>query len=209
MNQLLKLKFFVLLSMLYFGGTTNSFGQTKWADWSFTPAGYNFMTSTPTPPSFNGSFSGPGVTSISNAVSSNITVISNVGGGYQIPICGTVNTATSPYFEFTVNHNASSINFSRLVLGGIRLNVGTQAYDVELRWSVNSYATVLGNKALPNEVNNFSLVSYDLSSQSAVTTGTSVSFRLYFKNIVGNPLFVNFSNAFNQNWDATPSTFTA
>ncbi|MFN6357410.1 MAG: hypothetical protein ACK4XL_01070 [Bacteroidota bacterium] len=65
MNQLLKLKFFVLLSMLYFGGTINSFGQTKWADWSFTPAGYNFMTSTPTPPSFNGSFSGPGVTSIS------------------------------------------------------------------------------------------------------------------------------------------------
>jgi autotransporter-associated beta strand protein len=207
MKDIKSSKIFTKLSIYLLFICSCSFGQTKWADWSFTPGAYNFSTQTNTSPSFNNSTVGAGVTSLSSSISSNIITSPGMFGGYQIPICGAVNPNTSPYFEFTINHNSTNIDFNRLVLGGIRLNIGTQAYNIQLRWNIDSYASAIATKSLPNDANNFSLVSFDITSQATVTNSNPITFRLYFSNITGNPLNITFSNTFNVNHDSTPSTF--
>jgi len=195
--------FFVALLFV----TSFSTAQTKWADWDFTPPGFNFATSQNTPPSISNGSNVSGVTSLENARSANITPISGNSGGYQVPICGAINPSTSPYFEFTINHNSSNIDFDRLVLGGIRLNALTQNYDLDLRWSVDNYATTIATRSLPNNFNT-NLVSFDISAQNNVISGAQVKFRIYFKNIVSQILFITFSNTFDTNHDSTPATYT-
>jgi hypothetical protein len=189
--------------------TSFSSAQTKWADWTFTSPSYNIINSSWDPAFYSPGTLQNGISSMSSSFNNGITSQNSPGGGLVIPTCGaTVNIASTPYVQFSFNHSATSIDFDRFVLGGMYSGATGYGFDVELRWSVDNYATSLGSKSFPGVVNDYKLVSFDLLSQANVITGTAVVFRLYFKNVTTNlPIYI--SNTYNTNYDSTPATYTS
>jgi gliding motility-associated-like protein len=189
--------------------TSFSSAQTKWADWNFIGQSYDIIAQSWTPSSFNSGVLQNGISSMSSSYANGITSPSSPGGSLSIPACGSsVNTSTTPYIQFSLNHNATSIDFDRFVLGGIYSGNSGISFDMELRWNVDNYASAIGSKFIPGVVNNYNLVSFDLLSLANVTSGTNVVFRIYFKNI-SSTLPVFFSNTYNTNYDSTPATYTS
>ena len=202
----------VLVALLFVTGFSSA--QTKWADWTFSngfPSG---------PVSISSSFLGGGVTSL-NATLNNI---STSGTNMVLNTCGAVNINTSPYIEFTVNHSATNVDLQRfaLTIGYNFIRPAETAnpnytYTLDLRTSIDNYATTVGTKAMPNNFD-FNLVSWDLSPLASTSTNP-FKVRVYFSNISSfvstdgqttyNQIYLNLSNTFNTNFDNTPVTYSA
>ena len=111
----------------------------------------------------------------------------------------TVDPNTSPYLSYVLAAN-SGIAFDRFVLGSAAV---TGALKLQLRWSVDSYASSLGDFTPLN--GSYHLFSVDLSSTSLVSAGT-IEFRVYFYNASGR--FYNPGNlASYTSLDGTPSSY--
>ncbi|MDO5980438.1 T9SS type A sorting domain-containing protein [Flavivirga spongiicola] len=111
----------------------------------------------------------------------------------------TVDPNTSPYLSYELTTN-SDVEFDRFVIGGAAAVGGS--VQLQLRWSVDSYASSLGDFTPLNS--GYQLFSIDLSSASSVSTGT-VEFRVYFYNASGNifnPGYYSYSSP-----DGTPASY--
>ena len=198
-----------LIALLFLLISGLSFGQTKWTDWTFNsgfPAG---------PPTISTSLGGAISTSPASIVN-----ITSVGTDYNINTCGAINTSTSPYFEFTINHTATNIDLDRFVMA-IKYQVRpTDAYNpnytygLDLRTSLDNYATSLGTKTIPNNFD-ANLISWNLLSLNT-TSSSPLKIRVYFYNVnsfvdasnnVYNSIRVQLSNTYTTNLDATPVTY--
>ncbi|MFY7886853.1 MAG: hypothetical protein ACOVOV_18620, partial [Dolichospermum sp.] len=126
----------------------------------------------------------------------------------------TLNVATAPYLEYTINLSSiKKIDFDRFVIYGFYHTDG----KAQLRWSVDNYATSLGEFSTANAYN---LTSRNLNSLPDFI-GTTVSFRIYFYAAVGSLVWngqplgrtiavtsgVASGNLPNTSYDGTPSTY--
>jgi gliding motility-associated-like protein len=82
-----------------------------------------------------------------------------------------LDTGTAPYLQFTINLKTTSINFDKILV-----KFASEGAKLQLRWSVDNYASSLGEKTDSDLVPDYYL--YDLSATPAVTSN-SVTFRLY------------------------------
>ena len=190
------------------------FGQTKWADWSYSNG---FPTG---PVSISSSFSGGAVTSTSATVNN----ISALGTHMRIGSCGSVNINTSPYIEFTVNHSATNVDLLRfaLTIGYEFVRPAESAnpnftYTIDLRTSIDNYATTVGTKSIPNNWDQ-NLVSWDLSPLAS-TSSSPLKLRVYFSNVQNfvstdgqttyNEIYLGLFNNFSVNLDNTAATYSS
>ena len=107
-----------------------------------------------------------------------------------------VDPNTSPYLSYSLNLS-TNINFDRFVLGGV-----SGSCKLQLRWSVDSYATSLGE--FGPLTGSYQLVSVDLSSTAQVMAG-DIEFRVYFYNTSGtifNPGYYGYTSP-----DGTPALY--
>lgn len=111
----------------------------------------------------------------------------------------TVNPSASPYLSYTLITN-TSIDFDRFVINGaapFNSNI-----KMQLRWSVDSFASSLGDFT-PGD-SSYNLTSVDISSASTVPAG-SVEFRIYY--YAANTWIFHASPGSYTSLDATPSTY--
>ncbi|TDH27310.1 hypothetical protein EXU57_06890 [Segetibacter sp. 3557_3] len=111
----------------------------------------------------------------------------------------TLNTATAPYLSYTLNTNAT-IRFDRFVLSGLAILGNSK---LQLRWSVDGYASSLGEFS-----NNGS--SYTLTSVSLPTTSIaagSIVFRVYFYAASGSAMVFNSHTGPYPSIDGTPTSY--
>ena len=106
----------------------------------------------------------------------------------------TLNTATAPFLSYTVVTN-TAITFDRFVYSGL---APTRASKLQVRWSVNNYATSLG-EFTPNG-SSYTLTSVSLASAGSVASGT-ITFRVYFYAAGANP-----TNVYNSDTGPYPSS---
>lgn len=113
----------------------------------------------------------------------------------------TVTPETSPYVSYSVNIT-NATTFNRFVVNGLANS--NSSLKEQLRWSVDNYATSLGE--LHSNGSAYTLTSVDLSSNSKVSAGI-VTFRVYFYNAVANsfwPVGGPFSTI-----DGTPTSYSS
>ncbi|MFO7658264.1 MAG: YDG domain-containing protein [Bacteroidales bacterium] len=91
-----------------------------------------------------------------------------------------VDPLTTPYLSFTIHTNISSVKFNRFVINAL---ANSNATKEQLRWSIDNFATSLGE--FTSNGNNHTLTSVNLSGFEPVTADT-ITFRIYFYNSSGN-----------------------
>lgn len=111
-----------------------------------------------------------------------------------------VDPATTPYVSYSIN-SLGSIKFDRFVFGS--LAVWNTKIKLQLRWSVDGYATSLGE--FTNSGGSWALTSVDLSSLAAAPAG-EVTFRVYFYNALTS-VFLGASTDVYPTLDGTPASY--
>ena len=145
---------------------STNYAQTRVASWT------SFNTGTATYP-LSTNTTGGNVTA-GNLKFSNC-VLPNDGRTFVRPNSTTLfDAATSPYIEFDLTLNGL-VSFDRFVLSGAS---GPTDHIVSLRWSVDNYATNLGNFTL-RPFSDYTLTSVDLDALPSQNAG-NVRFRIYF-----------------------------
>jgi len=115
----------------------------------------------------------------------------------------TLDISTAPYLSYTVNMNGTKkFLFDRFVLCGVA--VLNSSIKMQLRWSVDSYASSLGEFTTTSS--SYRLTSVDLSSQGNITA-SSITFRIYCYNAAGR--IYNSDTGPYTSPDGTPSTYGA
>lgn len=123
----------------------------------------------------------------------NVWIYSNTGET-------SVDPATTPYVSYSIN-SMGSIKFDRFVFGS--LSVWNTNVKLQLRWSVDGYATSLGE--FKHNGGSWTLTSVDLSSLAAAPAG-DVIFRVYFYN-APTRVFVGASTQIYPTLDGTPAFY--
>ena len=113
-----------------------------------------------------------------------------------------VNPATDPYLEFTLNIPAGVMRFDKFVIAGAAPT--TAGIKLQLRWDVDSYASSLGDFTPGGS--SYNLTSVDLTSNGTVSAAT-VKFRIYFYAVSGN-VFHSDTGPYTS-LDSTPSSYGA
>ncbi|WP_344817427.1 hypothetical protein, partial [Flavobacterium cheonanense] len=201
-------KIFIL--MLFLIGIWNAEGQTLFVRWGES---LQSTTTTTYPFSSNYVLPGNGITATENY---NGLQLENDTRYFfrNLNASTTLNTATAPYLQYTINLSSTKkIDFDRFVIYGFQHNEG----KAQLRWSVDNYATSLGEFSTANTYN---LTSRNLNSLPDFV-GTTVSFRIYFYNALGSLVWngqplgkiialtssVAAGNLPQTSFDGTPSTY--
>ncbi len=175
---------------------TFSGAQTKLADWTVSGGGF-----TAAPTFSNGFAHATAVSSISishNGYSAGPLNDSN----YFVQHTNTasiLNIASAPYTQFTVNLNTTSITFDKILV-----KFASAGAKLQLRWSVDGYASSLGEKTDADLVVDSYL--FNLNTLPAVTANT-VTFRLYSYAATANPSGLQFSNSHTNNPESINSTY--
>ncbi len=188
------IKHYLVVAILFVA--TFSGAQTKLADWTVSGGGF-----TAAPTFTNGFAHATAVSSIS---------ISHNGysaGPFQdqsyfvhhTNTASTLNTSTAPYTQFTVNLNTSSITFDKILV-----KFASAGAKLQLRWSVDGYASSLGEKTDADLIVDSYL--FNLSTLSAVTANT-VTFRLYSYAGSSNPSNLQFSDNHGSNPENITTTY--
>ncbi len=201
----MKQKLFYLLLIFTFAFNVN-YSQVMLAGWS----GLESTSTASYPRSSNYVISGHGVTATESYSGLVLRDDSRYFFG-SMNSSTTLNTSTAPYVEYQINLNSTKkIDFDRFVLYAFDHREG----KAQLRWSVDNYATSLGEFST---YAGYSLTSRDLDVLPDFI-GTSVTFRVYFYNATG-ALLVNgqpygrtvaiTSTSINPytSYDSTPSTY--
>ena len=111
-----------------------------------------------------------------------------------------VDPATTPYVSYSIN-SLSSIKFDRFVFGSIA--VWNASIKLQLRWSVDGYATSLGE--FKHNGGSWTLTSVNLSSLAAAPAG-EVTFRVYFYN-APTSVFLGADSEVYPTLDGTPASY--
>ncbi|WP_170179814.1 T9SS type A sorting domain-containing protein [Flavivirga rizhaonensis] len=112
-----------------------------------------------------------------------------------------VDPGTTPYLSYELNTN-TSLQFDRFVVHGAAPT--TAGIKMQLRWSIDNYASSLGDFTPGSS--SYNLTSVDISSTSIVPSGT-VEFRIYYYAVSGN-VFHSGTGPYSTT-DATPSSYTS
>lgn len=141
----------------------------------------------------SGSINYSGLTTVND----NRTVWSNTNTS------STLDASTAPYLSYTINLNGTlSLSLDRFVMCG--LAVFNSAVKLQLRWSVDNYATSLGEFSINGS--SYTLSSINLSSKGTVTAN-SITFRVYFYN--ASTWIFNSDTGPYSSLDGTPSSYGA
>ena len=115
----------------------------------------------------------------------------------------TLDASTAPYLSYTINMNGTlSLSLDRFVMCG--LAVFNSAVKLQLRWSVDNYATSLGEFTINGS--SYTLSSINLSSKGTITA-SSITFRVYFYN--ASTWIFNSDTGPYSSLDGTPSSYGA
>ncbi len=114
----------------------------------------------------------------------------------------TLDIGTAPYLSFTITMNGNiSLSPDRFVMCGLAEFSSTK---LQLRWSVDNFATSLGEFTINGS--SYTLSSVDLSSKGVVNV-SSIEFRVYFYNASG--WVFNSDTGPYSSLDGTPSSYGA
>lgn len=112
----------------------------------------------------------------------------------------TLNTATAPYIRIVLTFNQlTDMKFDRFVICGLAKFEATS--KLQLRWSIDNYATSLGEFSAGAS---YTLTSVDLNSKGIVSA-SSIEFRIYVYNKPDYIYFVNASGY--SSVDGTPASY--
>ena len=184
----------VLVALLFISGFSNA--QTKLADWTVSGGGF-----TAAPTFTNGFAHATAVSSISISHNGYSAGPFNDQSYFvhHTNTASTLNTSTAPYTQFTVNLNTSSITFDKILV-----KFASAGAKLQLRWSIDGYASSLGEKTDADLIVDSYL--FNLSSLSAVTANT-VTFRLYSYAGSSNPSNLQFSDNHSNNPENITTTY--
>lgn len=176
--------------------STFSGAQTKLADWTVSGGGF-----TAAPTFTNGFAHATAVSSISISHNGYSAGPFNDQSYFvhHTNTASTLNTSTAPYTQFTVNLNTSSITFDKILV-----KFASAGAKLQLRWSVDGYASSLGEKTDADLIVDSYL--FNLSTLSAVTANT-VTFRLYSYAGSSNPSNLQFSDNHGSNPENITTTY--
>ena len=184
----------VLVALLFISGFSTA--QTKLADWTVSGGGF-----TAAPTFTNGFVHATAVSSISISHNGYSAGPFNDQSYFvhHTNTASTLNTSTAPYTQFTVNLNTSSITFDKILV-----KFASAGAKLQLRWSIDGYASSLGEKTDADLIVDSYL--FNLSSLSAVTANT-VTFRLYSYAGSSNPSNLQFSDNHSNNPENITTTY--
>jgi hypothetical protein len=114
----------------------------------------------------------------------------------------TLNTATAPYLSYTINFKSGHITFDRFVMTGL---AEFSTATLQLRWSVDNYASSLGQFTINGS--SYTLSSVNLSSQGSIAVNGALVFRVYFYN-TATQVFNSDTGPY-ASLDGTPSSYGA
>lgn len=180
------------LSCGLFTGSLNA--QTR----MFYISGYNSATAT-------FPITASGMDAIVNSVSHSYSGLTTYNDGrcvwWNTNASATLDPATAPYLQFTVNlKNPMSLTFDRFVMCG--LATFNSSVRLQLRWSLDSYASSLGEFTINGS--SYTLSSVNLTSQG-VKNVSSFEFRVFFYG--ANTQIFNSSTGPYPSLDGTPSSY--
>ncbi len=114
----------------------------------------------------------------------------------------TLNTGTAPYLSYTFNFASANITLDRFVMCGLAEFAST---TLQLRWSVDNYASSLGQFTINGS--SYTLSSVSLSSFGSIAVSGPLIFRVYFYNASGEVF--NSDTGPYSSLDGTPASYGA
>lgn len=174
--------------ILFFGIITVTNAQNKLVHFAeYTPVPTSVFPISQSPSNFNTSLISTATINYGGSVMT--AKPTNARGSWDIRNTSTtLDPATAPYVEYTLNFNGSvNIDLNRFVINGASygsLWPTNPSTKFELRWSVDNYATSLGLFSIGTDWQ-YRMTSVDLNPQSNFV-GTQLKFRMYCYNSYNN-----------------------
>jgi gliding motility-associated-like protein len=112
------------------------------------------------------------------------TVSDNRNVWKNMNISSTLDVSVAPYISYTVAPKSSvqSINFDRFVIQALAITGSPASSKLELRWSVDGFASNLGSFSTNHPDGGYYRTSVDLSATGSVSTTQPIEFRIYMYN---------------------------
>ncbi|MFZ4400637.1 MAG: putative Ig domain-containing protein, partial [Bacteroidales bacterium] len=171
------------VSVITYGGTATKTGFVYGLPYSSIDvlAGWNQVNTSSQSYPYTATYVKSTVVSSASQNYSGLTTVNNVNNKWANPNSSvSLDYNTAPYLSYSITTTANT-RFDRFVFPGLNMSSsGTPSTKIQLRWSVDNYATSLG-EFTPGTSANYYLSSIDLSGTSA-QSAAEIQFRAYMYN---------------------------